>query len=431
MFIHLMKKLIYCVLDGAPDTPVPGLGNKTPLEVANKPNIDRLARLGVNGQMQILSIPPESDEAVISLLGYDVFSVYTGRGPLEAVGGGVSFKDGDVAIRCNLGTLENGEVVDVRTDLTTEEAKQLEWAVNEQISLTGATFSFKITTGYRGVLVLRSRNKLSARVTNTHPGYVQQMMETSATDTVFLSRAITNPNMILRKVIPMVKNSEATFTANLMNEFIEKSHQLLNKHQVNVERTEKGLPPANIILTRDAGDRLPRLYNFPKTYDMKWACFSDMPVERGIAQLSGMQIIPIPEPSSDMGKDMYIRAITLLKNMELYDAFYIHLKGPDIYAHVGDYNGKIKSIEEIDNYFFGSIIGDLDMENTIIVITSDHTTSSVLKAHTENPVPLTIAGAGIIPDGVQSFNETECIKGSLKHFEAINLMPTIVKWARR
>ena len=102
-----MKKLLFVVIDGGADIPIKKLNGKTPFQVAKMPNINNLARMGMNGIMQVLPIPPESDEAVLSLLGYDVFNLYTGRGPLEAVGGGVPFKDGDVALRCNFGTVEN------------------------------------------------------------------------------------------------------------------------------------------------------------------------------------------------------------------------------------------------------------------------------------------------------------------------------------
>ena len=426
-----MKKLLFIVLDGAADEPLDGLGGKTPLEVANKPNINNISRMGTNGLMQVLPIPPESDEAVLSLLGYDVFEVYTGRGPLEAVGGGVDFQDGDIAIRCNFGSIENGEIKNVRIDdISTEDTKKLEWAINEFVELIDADFIFKSTSKYRGVLVIKSKNKLSAKITNTHPGYMLRSM-TSIYGEVPVSAAITNPVMKLQKVAPQERTKEATFTAELVNEFIKKSAEVLKNNPLNIERQAQGKAPANLILTRDAGDRLPKLYNFGNIYGTRWACFAEMPVERGIAQLSGMDLIPMPERSDDVRKDYWIWAQTLIKNIQFYDAIYIHLKGPDIFAHNGDYKGKIKSIEDIDKYFFEPALKQIDMQNTIIVITCDHATSSKSKAHIESPVPLAIAGPDIFPDNVPGFWERACANGAIKTIRALDLMPMLMKMLKR
>lgn len=426
-----MKKLLFIVLDGAADTPLNALGGKTPLEVANKPNINMIAKMGTTGLMQVLPIPPESDEAVLSLLGYDVFDVYTGRGPLEAIGGGADFKDGDIAIRCNFGSAKDGEIQNVRVDdFSTEDAKQLEWAINEFVTLTNASFVFKSTTKYRGVLVIKSKEKLSPKITNTHPGYILRPM-TSIYGEVPLSEAITNPSSKLQKVVPLAPTKEAIFTADVVNEFIKKSAEVLKNNPLNIKRQAQKKSPANVILTRDAGDRLPKLYNFSKTYGVKWACFAEMPVEKGIAQLSGMDIIPMPEPDADPRKNYWIWAQTLIKNIQFYDALYVHLKGPDVFAHIGDYQGKIKSIEDIDKFFFEQIIKRIDMENTIIVITCDHATSSEKKAHVENPVPVVVAGPGIFPDNVSGFWESACAKGAIKTIRAIDLMPMLMRTLKR
>lgn len=426
-----MKKLLFIVLDGAADTPVKALGGKTPLEVANKPNINNLARMGENGLMTVMPIPPESDEAVLSLLGYDVFEVYTGRGPLEAVGGGIPFKDGDLAIRCNFGSMVGKNIVDVRSgQISTEEAKQLEWAINEFVKLDNAEFVFKSTMNYRGVLVIKSKSKLSAKISNTHPGYAVRSISALRGD-VPISAAVSQPDMTLHTAAPLEHTKEAALAADIVNEFIKRSSQVLQNHPVNLQRKASGLLPANIILTRDAGDAIPKLYNFSKVYGVKWASFAEMPVERGISQLSGMEIIAMPEPSPDLKRNYYVWAQTLIKNLPFYDAMYIHLKGPDVFAHVGDYRGKIKSIEEIDKYFFEPILKRVDLQNTIIVITCDHTTSSTMRVHTENPVPITIAGPDIVPDNVPGFWENACALGSIKSISAVNLMPGLIKMVKR
>jgi len=427
-----MKKLIFIVIDGGADTPNPKINGKTAFEAANIPNVDFLARNGKNGIMQILPIPPESDEAVISLLGYNVFKVYTGRGPLEAIGGGVPFKEGDLALRCNFATVENGNVVNVRAGAISQmEAKELEKSILERVKLTNADFEFKSTAGYRGVLVIKSKEKLSSNITNTHPGYMLHLLDVywsrgGEIKSVPLSGAVKKSSLKLQKCEPLDNSKSAATSARLVNEFIEKSRKVLENHPINKRRIAQGKPPANIILVRDAGTRFPKLYNLSKTFNTRWACFVDMPVERGIAQLSGMDIIPIPPPSENAKRDMEIRVLSLLKNYNLYDAFYIHLKGPDVFSHLGDIEGKVKSIETIDKYFIRPLLKNVDLMNTIIVVTCDHTTSTSKGVHTEDPVPVTIFGAGL-PDSVSKFSEKDCKKGSLGLISSRSLMGYLMK----
>ena len=172
-------KLIYVVIDGMGDLPISELGNKTPLEAAETPNMDSLAKSGQTGLMYTVrkGIAPESDAAVISLLGYDPFKYSTGRGVIEAVGAGIRMKDGDLALRCNFATLgRDREIIDRRVarTLTTEEATQLSEAANEEVKLETcpASFEFKNTQGHRAVLVIRNKKcPLSSSITNSDPAY--------------------------------------------------------------------------------------------------------------------------------------------------------------------------------------------------------------------------------------------------------------------
>ncbi|MCD6575875.1 MAG: phosphoglycerate mutase [Nanoarchaeota archaeon] len=427
-----MKKLLFIVIDGGADTPHPDINGRTAFEAANIPNIDFLARNGRNGVLRILPVPPESDEAVLSLLGYDVFKVYTGRGPLEAVGGGVRFKDGDLALRCNFGTVEGDTIVNIRAGgLTPKEAKELERAIKQYVSLTDAEYEFKATAGYRGVLVIKSREELSPKISNTHPAYKLHFFDVTWSRDGFiksipLSEALSEPVLKLQKCVPLEKSKAAATSARLVNEFIEKSRLVLETHPINKRRVKEGKPPANIVLVRDAGTALPKLYNLSKTFGVRWASFVDMPVERGIAQLTGMDVIPIPPLSGDARKDMTIRVLTLLKNLNFYDAFYIHLKGPDEFAHLKDIEGKIKSIEAIDEYFFRPLLKNIDLMNTIVVVTCDHTTSTEKGIHTNDPVPITIFGSGL-PDHIPEFSEKSCSKGSLGSTDGRRLMGYLMK----
>jgi 2,3-bisphosphoglycerate-independent phosphoglycerate mutase len=173
-----MKKILYIVLDGLGDLPIKELNNKTPLEAAVTPNLDRLAQKGKTGIVYPVEkgIAPESDIAVISLLGYDAHKYYTGRGPLESFAEGIALHDGDVAFRVNFATAaDDGKAIldrRVGRNLTTDEAVALSKEINSKVTLSAATFEFKNTIGHRGILVIRGmRSKLSGWITNTDPAY--------------------------------------------------------------------------------------------------------------------------------------------------------------------------------------------------------------------------------------------------------------------
>ena len=408
------------------DLPIKKLGNKTPLEAADTPNMDFLAKNGKTGLMYTVEkgVAPESDVAVISILGYDPFKYSTGRGILEAVGAGVTVNDGDLALRCNFATLGHGkQIVDRRVgrSLTTEEAMELSKAVNEGVTLEyyPADFEFKNTIGHRGVLVIRSREiPLSSKVTNTDPAY-SRLEE--------LGVAKTRVEMVLKECEPMDKSEEAKISAKLVNEFVEKSHIVLDEHGINKRRVAEGKLKANVILTRDAGHLLPKFFNISEKYNVRFVSLTDMPVERGISKLAGMETAILPSPSYNLKKDCMLRVKKLLDLLPSYDCFYIHIKGPDEPGHDGKFELKTNLIAVIDKYFFGRLLNRVKLENFIICVTADHATPCKLKAHSDDPVPLLISGNKIKGDNVSKFSEKECKKGSLGILDhGTKLMPELI-----
>ncbi len=405
-------KLIYVVIDGMGDLPLKELGDKTPLEVAETPNMDYLAKIGKTGLMYTVKkgIAPESDVAVISILGYNPFKYHTGRGPVEAVGSGVTMRDGDLALRCNFATLGLGnEIVDRRVGrtLTTEEATRLSETINERVKLESypADFEFKNTTGHRGVLVIRSRKKpLSSKITNTDPAYSRAEG---------LGVAETKIEMKIQKASPMDETGEAAISAELVNEFTQKSHKILDKHEINKKRAAQGKLKANGILCRDAGNLLPKFFNINERYGVNFACLADMPVEMGIAKLAGMHLIDLPPPSQNLEGDCKLRVKKLLKLLPYYDCFYLHIKGPDEPGHDGKPRLKAQLIATIDKHLFGNLLPRISLEDHIICVTADHATPCKLKAHSDDPVPLLISGNKIEGDDVSKFSEKACSKGSL------------------
>ncbi|RLI04923.1 phosphoglycerate mutase [Candidatus Bathyarchaeota archaeon] len=422
-----MSKLLYVVLDGLGDLPSPLLGGKTPLEAAEIPNMDFLAKNGKTGLMYTIrkGIAPESDAAVISILGYDPVKYHSARGPIEACGAGLKMKDGDLALRCNFATIdwESKRLIDRRVgrNLTTEEAQKLAEAVNENVRLTStpSEFIFKSTIAHRAVLLIRRKNgKLSGKITNIDPAYSRTLEG--------LGIAKTQAETKIEKCKPMKPSEEAKLAAELTNEFVEKSHSILEEHEVNLKRKKEGKLPANFILTRDAGDTLPKFPSFKELYGVKFGCMVEMPVEKGIALLCGMEEVELPLTTGNLEVDYQLRAKKVLAVLEQFDGIYIHIKGPDEPGHDGEPEKKKKVIELIDKHFFTNLLREFNLTENIIVVTADHSTPCTVKAHTDDPVPLLISGKNVEADDTIVFNEKECGKGSLVTISGPNLMPMLI-----
>ncbi len=426
-----MKKILYIVLDGLGDLPIKELNNKTPLEAAATPNIDRLAQRGKTGLVYPVGegIAPESDIAVISLLGYDAHKYYTGRGPLEAFAEGLTINDGDLALRVNFATLDaDGKTIKDRRvgrNLSTDEATALAKEINTKVALSGATFEFKNTIGHRGVLVIRGmRSRLSGWITNTDPAY--------ARDGVFGVALEKFENLVMEsKPMPGYENSaQVQEAAFMLNEFTQKSHKVLDDSLVNKKRVSENKLAANIILSRDAGDHLPKFPPISSLYNIKFGSFVQMPVERGIALLTGMEIIDVPESSGHLDVDYPVWAKVALGSIKKYDGIYVHIKGPDEPAHDGNFNKKKEIIEAIDKFFFTSLLSSLDLTNTVVAVTADHSTVCAIKAHSADPVPLLISGGNIKPDGSLSFSEKAAKLGSVGKMRGREIMSLLVKSAQ-
>ena len=420
-------KLLYIVIDGMGDLPIEELGNRTPLEVAETPNMDFLARNGQTGLMYTVrkGIAPESDAAVISLLGYDPFKYSTGRGVIEAVGAGIDLRNGDLALRCNFATLGKGrEIIDRRVarSLSTEEAAILSKAANEEVKLEScpAVFEFKNTIGHRAVLVIRNKKcSLSSKITNSDPAY-------AVVDGIGV--ATPDAEMVLKRCEPTDDSEGARLSAELVNEFIGKTHELWENHEVNRKRAAQGKLKANVVLTRDAGHLLPKFFNINERYKVDFAALADMQAESGIAKLAGMSASLLPPSTGDLKRDCEMRAKRLVEALPSHDCFYIHLKGPDEPGHDGDWHRKTAVISAIDKYFFGQLLKAIRLEDCVICVTSDHATPCSLKVHSDTPVPILISGGKIRNEKPIKFSEKECAKGSLGVIDhGFKLMPKLME----
>jgi 2,3-bisphosphoglycerate-independent phosphoglycerate mutase, archaeal form len=423
-----VNKLLYVCLDGLGDDPIPEFDGRTPLEAADTPNLDELARRGSTGTVVTVGpgIAPESDIGVFGILGYDPHEEHPGRGVLEAMGSGMDFRDGDLAYRINFATAEWPRIVDRRVgrDVTSEETHALATEVNEKLKLPGATFELKATIEHRGALVIRSLDgaALSAEVTNTDPAYARDGS---------LGVALESFELHVVSCEALVDDPAAERAAELTDAFVEGSAGVLDASEVNTLRRARGQLPANLILTRDAGDHLPRIQPIRDRFGLTWGCFVEMPVERGISMALEME--PVAAPRLDAAgfgaaaQEAYSEWAALASEaLGEFQALYVHIKGPDVPAHDGRAGDKRDVISAIDRAFFGVVLERLDMSRTVVAVTGDHSTSSLRMAHTADPVPLLVSGAGVSSDGSAAFGERECAEGSLGQLLGPRILPRLV-----
>jgi 2,3-bisphosphoglycerate-independent phosphoglycerate mutase len=417
----MKNKLLYVCLDGLGDDPIPEFDGQTPLEAARTPVLDSLAGRGMLGLVHTVGedIAPESDIAVFAILGYDPRQEHPGRGVLEALGADMEFHDGDLAYRINFATLEDQEIVDRRVgrDLSSEDAAALAAEVNRAVNLPGATFELRATVEHRGALVIRSsEGPLSAQVSNTDPAYAKEGALGVALAT-FENRVATAE--------PLDDSEEARRAADLTNRFVREAAAVLERSDINVRRRQEGRLPANLILTRDGGDHIPRLTPIKERFGPEWGCFVEMPVERGISMVLGMA--PVEAPVGGDRQAQYAAWAELAAEaLGGYDALYIHIKGPDVPAHDGRAQDKREVCDDIDQAFFGELLPRIDLGRTVMAVTADHSTSCVRKAHTADPVPLLVVGAGVGGDSSASFGETAARDGRLGTLRGVDILPRLV-----
>ena len=412
-------RLIYILLDGVGDLSCPSLGNKTPLEAAKTPNLDRLTRNGALGDAITVGrgIAPESDIAVFNMLGYTFGEEYPGRGVIESIGANVDFINGDLALRGNFATLDdNGNIIDRRAGRNIPQkdsmivARELEDKI--KFSNGSATVSVTPTVAHRVSVRIRVKGtSLFGNITNTDPAYerIRGMGVARAADT----------KMRIAKCTPLVK--EAELAAKLVNEFSEQAQKILGSSQVNVERKSHNLERLDCILLRDAGASSPKVRPINKVHSLSFSCIVDMPVEIGIANVLGMT----PYKAGSLC-DYNKKAQRASEAIKKHNVMYVHLKGPDEFGHDGDAAGKMSSIEEIDAEFFASLLENID-DNVAIAVSADHSTPCTLKSHSDDPVPVLVSGNMITPDQSQRMTESEARTGSMGHISGSDVLGTLLE----
>ena len=411
--------MVYVLLDGVGDLPHPNLVGKTPLDAASTPNLDRLAKNGTMGQVITVGkgIAPESDIAVFNMLGYKFkHDDYAGRGVVEAIGIGIDFKDGDLALRGNFATLnDDGVIIDRRAgrNIEKQDTEAVSNEIEEKIKFSdeNATAIITPTIGHRLVIRIRSNCTLSSNISNTDPAYVRVAG-------MGIAKAVTD-FLKIEKCLPLDEESHTKLASKLVNELTEQSLDIMKKSKVNERRKENDKKLLNGILLRDAGNIYPKVTPINDLHSMKFSCIVDMPVEIGISEILKMK-------TYDAGglTDYEEKAKVAAKAMDEQNAVYVHLKGPDEFGHDGDAQGKMENIEEIDKRFFGTLLDNIDSSKVAVIVSADHSTPCINKGHSADPVPLLISGDMVTNDDTQRFTETEAKKGRIGLIDGAQVITT-------
>ena len=366
------------------DLPRDDLSGKTPMGTANKPNMDRLARVSEVGLVKTVidTLKPGSDVANLSVLGYDPSVYYSGRSPLEAGSIGIDMKPTDISFRCNLVTLSDEERYEDKTmvdycadDISTAEAAEIISFIQEKLG--NEEFSFYSGVSYRHCLIWDHGTLDIGTLTPPHD---------------ITGRKIT-------EYLGVNKNGEKLL------EMMKQSYELLKDHPVNIKRSQRGLRPANSIWFWGEGVRK-ELVPFEKKYGLKGAMISAVDLLKGIGKFTEMEVINVPGATGYIDTNFSGKAeaaINTLRNGN--DFVYIHVEAPDECGHRFEIENKVKSIELIDELILAPILEDFKDEDIRILICPDHPTPLALKTHTNAPVPYLIYDSRKNAEGVDKFDE--------------------------
>ena len=415
--------MVYVLLDGVGDLPHPDLKGATPLSFAKTPNLDKIAKNGSIGQVISVGkgIAPQSDIAVFNMLGYKFqHADYVGRGVIEAIGIGIDFRDGDLALRGNFATVNDENIiVDRRAGrhIEKDDALAVSLEIERKIRFSNPKASVVVapTIGHRLVVRIRcDGERLSSEISNTDPAYARIAG-------MGVARA-PGDYLEIEKSLPLNESPSAKLSATLVNEFTKQSLDIMKKSETNKIRKEKGKKLLNSILLRDAGNRFPDCIPINELHAMKFSCIVDMPVEIGISNVLKMKTF-----SAGGMTDYEEKARVAAKAMETQNAIYVHIKGPDEFGHEGDAIGKMKNIEEIDGRFFGTLLDNIDTKKVSIVISGDHSTPCINRGHSDDPVPVLVSGDSVKKDGTARFTEEDAKKGKIGLLTGADVIKTALK----
>ncbi|MBU4602812.1 2,3-bisphosphoglycerate-independent phosphoglycerate mutase [bacterium] len=380
--IKTKSKIVLLVADGIGD--LPSENNKTVLERAFIPNLDKLASKSVCGLTDPIScgITPGSGPAHLSLFGYDPIKYQIGRGVLEALGIGVELTSRDLACRGNFATLDKEGII------TDRRAGRIATELNEKLCK----------------LMQDKINQIGEVKTIIKPGKEHRLVVIFRGDGLEDALSDADPQKVGEKIkFAEPLDSKAKKSVETVNEFIKQATEVLKAHH-----------PANTVLLRGFA-KYPGLPTMKELFKLTPAAIATYPMYKGLAKLVGMDILETGESLSDEFK-------TLQDNFSRYDFFYLHIKKTDSYGEDGNFEQKVKVIEEVDKY----IPEVLALKSDVLVVTGDHSTPALMKGHSWHPNPFMLFSKYIRVDEAEQFNEKECVKGGLGRFSAVDVLPLMM-----
>jgi 2,3-bisphosphoglycerate-independent phosphoglycerate mutase len=386
-------KHIIMLGDGMADHPVARLNNQTLLQYARPQYMEQLAREGRCGRLITIpeGFPPGSEVANTAILGYDLNKVYEGRGPLEAASIGYNMADDDMAIRCNIITIEDGKIITHNGgNLETADADVLIKYLNEHLGSERVKFITGIQ--YRHLLVIKGGNKhIECAPPHDHP------------------------NEPWRPLLVKAQIPEAQETADLINDLILRSQELLAKHPYNMAKAAKGERQANSIWPWSGGYR-PSMQTLMAQYPQiqRGAVISAVDLIQGIGKYAGLRIIKVPGATGLANTNYEGKAQAAIDALKTDDFVFVHVEATDEAGHDGDLDLKLRAIDYLDKRLIKPILEAINemQENVCVAVLPDHPTPVEMRIHVNEPVPFIIWHKGIEPDEVQHYDEESCVSGS-------------------
>ena len=394
-------KHIIILGDGMADLPVERLGGKTLLQYAHKPMMDQLAREGKTGRLVTIpeGFPPGSEVANTAILGYDLNKVYEGRGPLEAASIGYEMAADDFAIRCNIITLEDGKIITHNGgNLETKDGDVLIRYLNEHLGNDRVHFITGIQ--YRHLLVIKGGSKhIVCAPPHDHPNEAWRPLLVKAEENAPVEEG----------------RMTAQETADLLNDLILRSQELLAKHPYNLEKAAKGERQANSIWPWSGGYR-PSMQTLMEKYPQvkSGTVISAVDLIRGIGHYAGLKIVEVPGATGLANTNYEGKAQAAIEALRHEDFVFVHVEASDEAGHDGDLDLKLKTIEYLDQRLIAPIYKEVKSwdDPVCIAVLPDHLTPVEMRIHVGQPVPFLIWYRGIEPDEVQQYDEVSCVDGS-------------------
>jgi len=397
---HGQGKIVMVLGDGMGGRDVPSLGGRTCIEAAHTPALDTVARLGASALMYLASPgqPIGSDTAHMALLGYDPLRYYRGRGPFEAAGVGLAMQPGDVAFRCNFTTVDDNDLItDRRAGRIKSGTDQLAAAIMEAFrdGIEGVQVLFKESVEHRAALVLRGEG-LDYHVSDVDPHDVGMPW----------AECHPTPNC------PPEDLPRAERTARIVNEFVARAHEVLESHPVNLARRAEGLPPANAVLPRGAGEAVD-LAPFASRHDgLRGAMIVEVDLVRGLGEYAALDVLHVEGATGGRDTDEMAIAKAVAEAWKSYDFVLCNIKAPDLGGHDHDPQQKIEAVEKVDRAV-AYLLDTLDFSHTALMIGADHCTPVTVGDHTGDAVPVAFYGCGVRTDSVDTYGERAAAAGGV------------------